>query len=47
MQSAGNFKPLGIIDISEEDWDAIIAVHLKGHFACAKAAVKEMVKQNG
>jgi NAD(P)-dependent dehydrogenase (short-subunit alcohol dehydrogenase family) len=44
VNCAGNFKSVGI-DISEEDWDFIITVHLKGHFACCKAAVPEMIKQ--
>ena len=45
VNCAGNFKAKGIVDITEEDWDAIINVHLKGHFSCAKAAVPEMIKQ--
>lgn len=31
--------------MSEDGWDAEIAVHLKGHFSCSKAAVVEMIKQ--
>ena len=30
---------------SEKDWDDIMAVHLKGHFACTQPAIKEMIKQ--
>jgi NAD(P)-dependent dehydrogenase (short-subunit alcohol dehydrogenase family) len=30
---------------SEKDWDDLIAVHLKGHFACTQPAIKEMIKQ--
>ena len=30
-------------DIEEQEWDDVIAVHLKGHFSCAKAAVRVMV----
>jgi len=42
---AGNNAQAGILDITEEDWDSLIAVHLKGHFACAKAAAKHMAAQ--
>jgi NAD(P)-dependent dehydrogenase (short-subunit alcohol dehydrogenase family) len=33
------------VEIKEKDWDDIIAVHLKGHFACTQPAIKEMIKQ--
>jgi len=45
VNCAGNFKAKGIVDITEEEWDSIINVHLKGHFSCAKASVPEMIKQ--
>jgi NAD(P)-dependent dehydrogenase (short-subunit alcohol dehydrogenase family) len=32
-------------DLSEQEWDDVIAVHLKGHFSCAKAAARVMVPQ--
>ena len=44
VNCAGNFKVAGINDVTEELWDSIIAVHLKGHFSCSKAAVPEMLK---
>ncbi len=44
VNCAGNFKPIKFIDMTEADWDSILNVHLKGHFACAKAAVPEMIK---
>jgi NAD(P)-dependent dehydrogenase (short-subunit alcohol dehydrogenase family) len=37
------FKPF--VDISEEDWDKIMNINLKGYFNCAKIAAKEMIKQ--
>jgi len=37
------FKPF--VDISEEDWDKIIDINLKGYFNCARIAAKEMIKQ--
>ena len=33
------------METTEDDWDSIMAVHLKGHFSCAKAAIAEMIKQ--
>ncbi len=42
---AGNFVRVPALETTEEAWDSIIAVHLKGHFSCSKAAALEMVKQ--
>lgn len=35
---AGILRDRMIFNMSEEEWDAVIAVHLKGHFACTKPA---------
>lgn len=45
VNCAGNFIVASISEITETQWDSIIAVHLKGHFSCAKAAIPEMIKQ--
>jgi NAD(P)-dependent dehydrogenase (short-subunit alcohol dehydrogenase family) len=45
INCAGNYKAGLITDMTENDWDSIIAVHLKGHFSCIQAAVKEMIQQ--
>lgn len=45
VNCAGNFKLVPTTEITENDWDSIMAVHLKGHFSCAKAAISEMIKQ--
>jgi len=45
VNCAGNFKTVKTVDITEDDWDSIMSVHLKGHFSCVKAAVPEMIKQ--
>jgi NAD(P)-dependent dehydrogenase (short-subunit alcohol dehydrogenase family) len=33
------------VEMTEEQWDLTINVHLKGHFCCSKAAALEMIKQ--
>ncbi|HEY97183.1 MAG TPA: SDR family NAD(P)-dependent oxidoreductase [Dehalococcoidia bacterium] len=45
VNCAGNFKQITTMEITEDDWDSIMAVHLKGHFSCIKAALPEMIKQ--
>jgi NAD(P)-dependent dehydrogenase (short-subunit alcohol dehydrogenase family) len=45
VNCAGFCRSAPSIEITEEDWDSIIAVHLKGHFSCARAAIPEMIKQ--
>jgi len=44
---AGIGRKSPIEDVSEEDWDKVIAVNLKGTFLCAQAAGKVMIKQGG
>jgi NAD(P)-dependent dehydrogenase (short-subunit alcohol dehydrogenase family) len=36
------FKPF--LELTDEDWDSILTVNLKGQFLCARAAAKEMIK---
>jgi len=36
------FKPF--LDLTEEDWDKVLDINLKGYFLCTQAAAKEMVK---
>jgi NAD(P)-dependent dehydrogenase (short-subunit alcohol dehydrogenase family) len=45
VNCAGNFIARPIVDLTESEWDSIIAVHLKGHFSCSQAAAREMIKQ--
>jgi NAD(P)-dependent dehydrogenase (short-subunit alcohol dehydrogenase family) len=45
VNCAGNFIARRIFETTEQEWDSIISVHIKGHFCCTKAAVQEMVKQ--
>jgi NAD(P)-dependent dehydrogenase (short-subunit alcohol dehydrogenase family) len=38
VNNAGILRDRMIFNMSEAEWDAVIAVHLKGHFACTKPA---------
>ncbi len=38
INNAGILRDRMLFNMSEEEWDAVIAVHLKGHFACTKPA---------
>jgi 3-oxoacyl-[acyl-carrier protein] reductase len=46
VNNAGITRDNLIHRMSEEDWDAVSLVHLKGAFLCARAAQREMVKRN-
>ncbi len=45
VNNAGITRDTLLIRMSEADWDAVIAVNLKGTFICTKAAAKLMMKQ--
>jgi NAD(P)-dependent dehydrogenase (short-subunit alcohol dehydrogenase family) len=47
INNAGNVRPRMVYNLSEEDWDAVIDVHLKGHFATIKAASQVFRSQRG
>lgn len=36
------FKPF--LELTEEDWDRVLDINLKGQFFCAQAAAREMIK---
>jgi NAD(P)-dependent dehydrogenase (short-subunit alcohol dehydrogenase family) len=38
VNNAGILRDRMIFNMSEEEWDAVIAVHLKGHYNCTKPA---------
>src|SRR5208282_1747194 len=38
INNAGNARPRVIYNLTEEDWDSVIAVHLKGHFTTIRYA---------
>ncbi len=45
VNNAGILRDRMIFNMSEEEWDDVIAVHLKGHFACTKPAAVIMRQQ--
>lgn len=42
---AGNFWLVPTLEMTEKQWDSIVAVHMKGTFSCVKAALPLMVNQ--
>jgi NAD(P)-dependent dehydrogenase (short-subunit alcohol dehydrogenase family) len=43
VANAGIFKAANFLDITEADWDAVIAVNLKGAFLVGQAVARQMV----
>ena len=46
VNNAGITRDNLIHKMTDEDWDLVAAVHLKGAFLCSRAAQREMVKRN-
>ena len=47
VNNAGVLKPKKIAKLSEEEWDAGMAVNIKSVFLCTKAAIEPMKKRGG
>jgi 3-oxoacyl-[acyl-carrier protein] reductase len=45
VNNAGITRDALTLRMSDEDWDAVLSVNLKGVFLCTRAALKYMVKQ--
>jgi len=45
VNNAGITQPIRVMDMTEADWDRIVAVNLKGTFLCSKAVLPVMIKQ--
>jgi NAD(P)-dependent dehydrogenase (short-subunit alcohol dehydrogenase family) len=45
VNNAGILRPAPFPEMSEEDWDVLIAMHLKGHFETARAVVPVFIAQ--
>ncbi|MBX3645768.1 MAG: SDR family oxidoreductase [Rubrivivax sp.] len=46
VSNAGIFRAADFLDISEADWDAVIAVNLKGAFLVGQAVARHMAAQH-
>jgi NAD(P)-dependent dehydrogenase (short-subunit alcohol dehydrogenase family) len=46
VNNAGILRDKTLVKMTEEQWDAVIAVHLKGTFACTQPAVQFMRDHN-
>jgi NAD(P)-dependent dehydrogenase (short-subunit alcohol dehydrogenase family) len=47
VNNAGIFRSAPFLDIAEADWDAVIAVNLKGSFLVGQAVARHMVGRSG
>jgi NAD(P)-dependent dehydrogenase (short-subunit alcohol dehydrogenase family) len=47
INNAGIIHRIPLMDTSEEQWDQVIDINLKGYFLCAQAAAKIMMTQKG
>jgi len=45
VNNAGIYFSKPLIETTENDWDRLIGINLKGVFLCTKSAVAEMIKQ--
>ncbi len=46
VNNAGFTKPAMMLKMTEEEWDDVVDIHLKGPFLCAQAAANRMKDQN-
>jgi NAD(P)-dependent dehydrogenase (short-subunit alcohol dehydrogenase family) len=47
VSNAGIVRPCNFLDITEDEWDAVINVNLKGAFLVGQAVARVMVEQGG
>jgi 3-oxoacyl-[acyl-carrier protein] reductase len=45
VNNAGILIPTNLMETSEEDWDRVMAVNLKGPFLCTQEAAKHMIQR--
>ncbi|MFZ5547220.1 MAG: SDR family NAD(P)-dependent oxidoreductase [Pseudomonadota bacterium] len=45
VNNAGIFRAADFLEVTEEDWDAVISVNLKGAFLVGQAVAQQMVRQ--
>jgi NAD(P)-dependent dehydrogenase (short-subunit alcohol dehydrogenase family) len=47
VNNAGIFKAAAFLEVSEEDWDAVLDVNLKGAFLAGQAVARAMARHGG
>lgn len=47
VSNAGIFRAAPFLEVTEADWDAVLAVNLKGSFLVGQAVARQMVAQGG
>jgi NAD(P)-dependent dehydrogenase (short-subunit alcohol dehydrogenase family) len=45
LNCAGNIIGTSTLEITQEQWDSTLAIHIGGHFSCSQAAARVMVQQ--
>jgi NAD(P)-dependent dehydrogenase (short-subunit alcohol dehydrogenase family) len=45
VNNAGDFRDALVTDISDEDWDFVVDLNLKGSFLCARGVIPHMIEQ--
>jgi len=46
VNNAGFTRPAMMLKMTEEQWDQVVDIHLKGAFLCSQAAGRQMKEQN-
>jgi 3-oxoacyl-[acyl-carrier protein] reductase len=46
VNNAGFTRPAMLLKMTEEQWDAVVNIHMKGPFLCTQAAAQHMAKKN-
>jgi 3-oxoacyl-[acyl-carrier protein] reductase len=46
VNNAGFTRPAMMVKMTEEQWDQVVDIHLKGAFLCSQAAARKMKEQN-
>lgn len=46
VNNAGFTRPAMLLKMTEDQWDQVVDIHLKGAFLCAQAAGRQMKEQN-
>ena len=49
FNNAGVFTGIGktILDLTEEEWDSLMGINLRGYFLCSKSAIPYMIENGG